>query len=171
MTVEAATVAGWFREQLQGLADGFVWGAMLVPDERRDVVPPAGLGEWTAARHVFHLVHYEQTIALPSMRQWLGEGKPDVSGPAEEVAWRRADRDVGRLIAAFRSVREAEIALLDAFDGDAWVSSRPTLWGPMSLGWVVTKTFQHTAEHISDVMRIALFWDMFAAQQPARGAG
>jgi hypothetical protein len=26
----------------------------------------------------------------------------------------------------------------------------------------VSKTYQHTAEHINDVLRIALFWDFFA---------
>ena len=38
-----------------------------------------------------------------------------------------------------------------------------TNWGPVPLFWVVSKTYQHTAEHISDLLRIALFWDDFAA--------
>jgi hypothetical protein len=33
-------------------------------------------------------------------------------------------------------------------------------WGNVTLLWLVSKTFQHTAEHIHDVMSMALFWDM-----------
>lgn len=42
----------WFHEQLQASANGFVWGTEQVPDARRYVQPPEGLGEWTVARHV-----------------------------------------------------------------------------------------------------------------------
>ena len=33
------------------------------------------------------------------------------------------------------------------------------IWGPVTLSWVVSKTYQHTAEHTGDILRIALFWD------------
>ena len=68
----------WFNEQLQSSANGFVWGTEQVPEARRYAQPPTGLGEWTVARHVFHLYFYEKTIALPSMQQWLGESMPEV---------------------------------------------------------------------------------------------
>ena len=36
----------------------------------------------------------------------------------------------------------------------------------MPLRWVVAKTYQHTAEHTSDILRIVLYWD-FLAKEPA----
>lgn len=36
------------------------------------------------------------------------------------------------------------------------------MWGPVTLRWVVSKTYQHTFEHGSTIMRIALFWEGFA---------
>ena len=76
----------WFDNQLQASADGFAWGTEQVPNSQRYIQPPAGLGEWTVARHVFHLLYYEQTIALPSMRQWLGEACPSTDELDEDVA-------------------------------------------------------------------------------------
>ncbi len=50
------TFSQWFHDQLQASADGFVWGAQQVPNARRNVLPPEALGEWTAARHIFHII-------------------------------------------------------------------------------------------------------------------
>ena len=77
----------WFGDQLQASANGFAWGAEQVPNPRRSIQPPEGLGEWTAARHVFHLLYYEQNIALPSMRQWLGEACPSMDELDEDAPW------------------------------------------------------------------------------------
>jgi hypothetical protein len=35
---------------------------------------------------------------------------------------------------------------------------------------VVSKAYQHTAEHTNDVLRIALFWDIFWARYQAEQA-
>jgi hypothetical protein len=161
--------AAWFKTHLGGSAEAFAWAARDVPEERRLAAPPPGLGEWSAARHVFHLVVYESAIAQPSMRQWLGEPAPDLAGMSEELAWQSVPRDYEAMLDAFRVVRGEQLDLLDAFSPDGWQEIRRTIWGDVSLHWVVSKTYQHTAEHISDVMRIALFWDSFARQQ-ARAA-
>ena len=161
----------WFHDQLQASADGFVWGAQQVPNARRLLQPPEGLGEWTAARHIFHMVFYEQTIALPSMRQWLGELCPSLDGLDEDVAWGEGKDDVESLLAEFKKVRTEQVALLPKFDDLAWNTTCEAVWGPVTLAWVVSKTYQHTAEHTNDVMRIALFWDRFVARQKAKSAG
>jgi hypothetical protein len=83
----------WFYDQLQASADGFVWGAQQVPIARRNVRPPEALGEWTAARHIFHMVYYEQNIALPSMQQWLGKPLP-AEGVEEDIAWGEGSDDL-----------------------------------------------------------------------------
>jgi hypothetical protein len=146
----------WFQFQLQASGEGFVWGVEQVPSERRALLPPARFGEWTAARHVFHMLFYEQTIALPSMQQWLGGPLPvDLD---EDVAWTGENQDTDRLLARFKQVRAEQIALLPRFEAADWQSTREAVWGPRSLLWVVSKTYQHTAEHTHDVMRLALFW-------------
>jgi hypothetical protein len=157
----------WFRQQLQASADGFVWAAEQVPLERRYMQPPTGLGEWAAARHVFHLLYYEQNIALPNMRQWLGEPWILTGGLDEGAAWGQG-QDVENLLTEFRAVRNEQIALLSEFDEGTWHETRTNIWGPATLLWVVSKTYQHTAEHTSNVLQIALFWDFFAANEPAQ---
>jgi hypothetical protein len=155
----------WFRDQLQASADGFVWSVEQVPNSRRYVEPPSGLGEWPAARHVFHMLYYEQTLALPSMRQWLGDARPSTDELNEEAAW-AVEKAIGKdHLSGFIAVRAEQLALLLKLDDLAWHAERETIWGPQTLRWVVSKTYQHTAEHISDVLRIALFWDRFADLQ------
>ena len=155
----------WFHDQLHASADGFEWGAQLVPGARRLLQPPQGLGEWSVSRHGFHMGFYEQTIALPSMRQWLGDHCPSLDGFDEDVAWEECKDVVTGLLAEFKKVRAEQIGLLPIFDDLAWNSTRETVWGPVTLAWVVSKTYQHTAEHTNDVMRIALFWDRYLARQ------
>lgn len=153
----------WFREQLQADADGFVWSAGQVPEDRRYGQPPRGLGEWSVARHVFHMLYYEQTVALPSMRQWLGGSKPLVDDAEEDMAWANNKEDIESLLGGFRRVRAEQIALLSQFEESTWNETRHAVWGPVTLLWVVSKTFQHTAEHTNDVMQMRLWWDEFLA--------
>jgi hypothetical protein len=149
----------WFYDQLQASARGFIWGTQRVPPERRFLQPPEGLGEWSAARHIFHMVFYEQKYALPGMKQWLGEQRPSLEGVSEDVAWAEGKDNVEVLIAEFKQVRNDQVALLPMLDDSAWNMSCETNWGLKTLAWVVSKTYQHTAEHTSDIMQIALFWD------------
>jgi hypothetical protein len=156
----------WFRDHLQASADGFIWGAEQVPNSRRYIPPPKRLGEWTVARHVFHILYYEQTIALPSMRQWISEPCPTTDDLDEDRIWEnRQSENMENVLFEFRKVRAEQIALLEKFDEALWHTVRDAVWGPVTLLWVVSKTYQHTAEHTSDVMRIGLFWDMFAARE------
>ena len=85
----------------------------------------------------------------------------EIGDEDEELAWNKADEKVESLLEKFMSVRTEQIALLQNFDGPAWISTREAVWGSVALLWVVSKTYQHTTEHINDVMRIGLFWDFF----------
>lgn len=148
----------WFASQLREGADAFLWAVEQVPAERRDLDPARGHGEWSVRRHIFHMVYYERHIALPSMRQWLGD--PIVSGEDldEDAAWRTAP-SLEDLLSAFLSVRAEQIALLPQIPLPVWEEPRPALWGTVTPRWIVTKTLQHTAEHTHDVLRMALWWD------------
>ena len=154
----------WFSSQLSSSAEGFAWAAEQIPMERRNRQPPGPLGEWSAARHIFHMYFYERTIALPSMRQWLGDPMPVVNDEDEDTAWKSIERTED-LLRKFQLIRDQQIALLPLLDQADWDRVCETVWGPSTLLWVVTKTYQHTAEHISDVLRIALFWDFAASRE------
>jgi hypothetical protein len=153
----------WFREHLQVGADGFVWSAEQLPEARRYAQPPTGLGEWSVARHIFHMLYYEQTIALPSMQQWLGGIIPRIDDSDEDVAWAENKESIENLLIQFRNVRTEQISLLPKFEDAVWNETREAVWGPVTLLWVVSKTFQHTAEHTNDVMQMRLWWDDFLA--------
>jgi hypothetical protein len=159
MEITTMNLSQWFQDQLLASAEGFIWGTLQVPKARRLLQPPEGLGEWSAVRHIFHMVFYEQKCALPNMQQWLGEPPPSLKGLDEDVAWSEEKDDVESLLAAFRKVRTDQIALLPKYDESTWNMPYKTIWGRVTLSWAVSKTYQHTAEHTSDVMQIGLFWD------------
>ncbi|MGO8947398.1 MAG: DinB family protein [Ktedonobacterales bacterium] len=155
----------WFSNQLQASADGLLWGIEQVPQERRNIVPPIPLGTWTAIRHVFHMAYYEQTIALPSMKQWLGSKCPTTDDLNEDAAWAAQQNSIEILMDQFREIRAQQIQLLRSFSDADWKTPHQTVWGAKDLLWVVSKTYQHTAEHTSDILCMALFWDFAAAAQ------
>ena len=150
----------WFHDQLDKTADFFIWGIEQVPLDRLYLQPePPMLGEWPAVRHAFHLVHYEKVFALPSMRLWLGDPPPDSAGAHnEERVWGQGHELAG-VIQEFRKVRAEQIALLNQFRDEDWDHPLDTYWGRQTLHWILSKTLQHTAEHVHDVLSIALFWD------------
>jgi hypothetical protein len=150
----------WFSEHLKSSAEEFVWAVQQVPALRRTIAPPERLSAWSVARHVFHLLAYEEHIALPSMRIWLGEPFPSIDHLDEDALWNEnAGRDLNEMLEKFREGRAAQIELLSQLSDMAWEETRDALWGQVTLLWVVTKTFQHTAEHIHDILTLALFWD------------
>ena len=155
-----------FRTLLQSSVDGFSWAVEQVPSQRRYLGPPEPLGEWSLARHVFHMLYYEQTIALPSMRQWLGGACPPYDDDAEDAAWGDGG-DLATLLGQFKAVHDEQIALIPHFAPGMWEEIRDAIWGPVTLRWVITKTYQHTCEHTHDVLRLALVWDVYLARQQA----
>lgn len=149
----------WFPEQLRTSGYGFVWAVKQVPIERQNELPPPQLGEWTAARHAFHLLYHEEHIALPRIKQWLGGYSPIVDRNAEERAWSRA-QGIESMLEKFLKLRLEQVKLASQFKDEEWNQTKEIQgWGRMSLHWVFSKNYQHTAEHIHDVLRLALFWD------------
>jgi hypothetical protein len=154
----------WFSSQLTTSAEGFAWAARQVPSGRQNLAPPRPLGEWSAARHVYHLLSYEQAIALPAMRQWLGDPLVEPNDEEEDHAWDPNTR-IEDLLPRFQTIRQEQIALLPRFTELDWERTCETVWDSVPLHWVVSKTYQHTAEHISDVLRIALFWEFAVGRE------
>jgi len=148
----------WFDYQLRSTLDGFTWAVNQLPKERWYTLPPPALGEWSAAQHVFHMLDYEERLALPSMVQWLGV-PPAIPEEAEHET-KKSQLPIEELLSRFEKVRELEIGLLPKFDETAWNSvERTTFWGDVSLYWLVCKTYQHTLEHMHNILSMKLFWN------------
>ena len=153
----------WFDSQLRSTLDGFIWSVQQVSEERWYALPPTQLGEWSMAQHVFHMLHYEEKLALPSMQQWLGAPLA-VREKVDEAIWDHPP-PIQVMLDQFKRVRFAEINLLTNFDDMAWRSvQKTTFWGEVSLYWLVSKTYQHTLDHNQDILRLALFWDRVLAR-------
>jgi hypothetical protein len=153
----------WFRYQLQASADGLVMGFAQIPPALLDQFPvePGYLGTWQPIRHIWHVTEYERGLALPVMKQWLGAPMPTNDDENEDAAWAAlAEKSPAALIAAFKAVRQEQIALLDHLAGTDWETPRQTPWGSRPLNWVVMKTFQHTCEHGDTLLRMSLWWSI-----------
>jgi len=153
----------WFRHQLQASGDAFLWAVRQIPPDYLLALPPDPryLGTWEPARHVWHVAEYDRCIALPSMRQWIGEALPNGSNWQDtDQAWAAVrHQSLEEHCAAFHAVRQAQIVLLDELVAVDWQARRETLWGEKPLAWVVTKTFQHTYEHGNTLMQMGLWWE------------
>ena len=158
-------LSAWFSYQLKAGYEGFIWAIRLVPPERVMQKPPA-FGEWSATRQAFHMVNYERSIALPSTRQWFGDSLPSEDRLAlfdnEDAIWEQ-DFDLETVLAEFEAGRKMQIELVESATASLWKEPRTTIWGEVTLEWVVSKTFQHTNEHTCTVMQMVLFWDMALA--------
>ncbi len=154
----------WFHTQLTSSAEAFRWAVAQVPTERLLLAPPEKLGEWSVARHVFHMLSNEHRLALPNMRCWLGELFERDETYQEEVEWAKG-HDPAMLLAEFQRLRAEEISLLLLYKEEDWERvGASSVWPDVSLRWVVTKTLQHTFAHTNDVLAMALFWDFFAEE-------
>ena len=151
--------AQWFHNQLQSSADAFTWAVEQVPIERRTITPLPRFGEWSVARHVFHMVYYEQHVALALMRQWFDPSPLTIAPNDEDADWTTAP-SLDDLLVQFQRGRAAQIEMVDCCELEQWNIVRDTEnWGPVSFQWFMGKTFQHTLDHTNAVLNIALFWD------------
>ena len=158
-------LSAWFHVQLTSSAEAFFWAIGQVPAERRLLAPPDALGEWSVARHVFHLFAYERRLALPNMRLALGQTYIKDATYQEEVEWAKG-HDLDTLLIDFRRIRDKEIALLGNYTAEDWERTiiSPN-WEEVALRWTVTKTLQHTFDHTNSILAMSLFWDAFAEQE------
>ncbi len=149
--------------------DQLEWALSRLPETMLTIAPRPG--RWSAARIVFHLLCYEQRIALPTMRQWLGDPAPpahlqEEDAAVEERDWADgADHPLTTMLADLRVVRADQIGVIAQVEGTAWQEERAALWGAVTLEWVVTKTFQHTLEHTDEILRNVL-WGRPPAPNP-----
>lgn len=165
----------WFSYQLEASADGFVWAFSQIPSSLSESLPPEPgyLGTWPPARHVWHVSEYERCLVIPSMKQWLGGSIPlGDSWLDDDNTWAKVqNRGLEALTAAFRDVREQQIALMGQLINAEWNTPRETLWGHKPLSMIVTKTFQHTYEHGDTLLRMGLWWEEILEEEARKLAG
>ena len=157
-------VREWFSQLLSGSTDSLLWAVELIPHEQCYTAPRPG--RWSTARIVFHLICYEQRIALPTMRQWRDAPRPVVGTSEEDAAREEAEWDDGKghimkdMMKEFRQGRAEQLALLMQLPSSSWQETREAIWKPVSLQWVLTKTYQHTLEHTDEILRAYLWGKM-----------
>ena len=156
----------WLQEQLAHtltLLEG-AWASL--PEERWAVLPPERIrrmSSWPAQLHLYHLYQYER-ITVGIAATWLEGGVP--LSEAEEAAlvapYRAQEEGWQQLsgaatMAGMREERQKLRAqLARATD---WDTVRDVLFGTHNLRWVVAKSVQHTIEHTTTLMQLALFWE------------
>ncbi len=152
----------WSQQQLQTSAENFLWAVEQILQERLYLAPRPN--RWPVARIVYHMIRYEQRLALPSMQQWVGGLTPRVGSQEEDNAQNEQDWDDGKghdiqtLLTDFKDIRSQQLALIPQFTEQSWDEEREAIWGNVSLKWVVIKTYQHTLEHTDEVLRAYLWW-------------
>lgn len=108
---------------------------------------------------------YEDTEVIPTLREWLG-GPPAVGVTDDEEDAAFAERPpLDDIRARFRALRELQVRLVRECATLAWDEPRETLWTPametpVAARWLRSKSLQHTAEHIHNVLCMALCWDV-----------
>jgi hypothetical protein len=166
-------------EQLEATANTLHWAISCVPVDRLLKEPPHGehprsdqgfrtyFGKWSAYRHLFHLVHYEESYALPTMRHWLGGPLPEVDLmfpdlDQEESLWKREKKkapNLAALLQRFYSIRKEQIEVTRSIPLEDWTEeSVSTALGKVSAEVVVMKTIEHTLVHGKTILRNALYW-------------
>ncbi len=157
------THAHWFCEQLSNSAASFAWAVEHTPQEHWHALPPKSyaLGEWSLARHVFHLQYQERYVVHANLQSILSLSLDIGEHPEEQSAWQQEQRSVERLLQQFHTYRQSTIGLIEHISEDEWEKPREMTWWnkPLTLQWVVTKAWQHTLEHTHTLLRLQLFWD------------
>lgn len=159
------SLSAWFYQQIQTSTEGFLWAVELIPQERHYLPPRPD--RWPVARIVYHMLCYDRYIGLPALRQWAGgelstaglTGSIEGDAALEEANWQQGEgHEVQAMLADFRELRAEQLSLLQQFPESVWSEERDALWGPVTLKWVATKTYQHTLEHTDEILRSYLWW-------------
>lgn len=159
----------FLAKQLIETAQVIEWALTLFPKERLTEKPPHGIhsndpewfGQWSALRLLFHLVYYEETIALPSLRHWLGDPKPSYpDNSVEDDEWEKGN-DLTNLLLRFQDVRREQVGVINKIDDKHWNEEKIRFYshGMVSAAWFVAKTIQHSFSHGDKLLRKALYWD------------
>ena len=157
----------FFTRQIAANTETIAWAVGQVGAERFNRPPPELLGEWPAARHLFHLLYYEREVALPSLRLWFDAPYPDFTSYDENAAY--ATTPGGQVVLRERAgLRAKQLDLIGEAHGGLWGEERQTPWGRRTFYWVASKTLQHALEHTNNILEITLLWEHYESRSRMR---
>lgn len=155
--------------QLRASLETIEWASSLVPAKWTHRMPDwAPPGAWPVAMNLAHLVTYEESIGLPVLAD-LAHGGEAVGVVTLEQSFLEdarviADDSVASLLHRFRSLRQDEIAIVEAYEESELNSPVTDAFNEGTHGarrhsaaFVATKSFQHTWEHGNSILRVLLF--------------
>jgi hypothetical protein len=149
------------------------WALCSVPRERWTAQPPGDPNGWPALRHVWHLALRERHLTLPSVKLAIN---PCSSTPAHigdlerlDATWaddaERLVREADVLLHGLSETRFELLQLLEAAPDAAWQAPphryppSESSAAPLGLATLLLRARQHELEHLSEIWRVALYWD------------
>jgi len=156
----------WLQEQLAASLTMLAGAWAAIPQERWAALPPERIrrmSSWPAQLHLYHLYQYERiTVAFAAIwqeggRELTREEEAELVRPyrEQETGWQQLSG--AETMAGMREQRRILLAQL-AQTSD-WDAVHDILVGTHNLRWVIAKCFQHTLEHTTTLLQLALFWD------------
>ena len=162
---DQSAVAARLRDALETM----VWASTLVPARWTHQMPESAPGDsWTVAMNLAHIVTYEKCIGLPLLESLAagGDGTGVVTFEQSffDDAQAIATEPIAALLEQFRTLREREIAIVQAYDAARFNSAATDAFNTPMHGnrrhtpaFIATKSFQHTWEHGNAILRALLF--------------
>ena len=157
--------SAWIQEQVARSVPMLEVAWAAIPAERRLVVPPERLSwvsDWPAQRHLYHLYIYER-ITVDYVAFWLPDGAPLTAAQDaehERLLKRQAEDwpqlSAAELLAGWRETRQELLTRLARAPN--WEARQP-YWENQDLHTIAMECWQHTLEHTSTLLQLALFWD------------
>jgi len=153
--------------QINNAVDGFVWAAQQIPTGRYNVIPLPVFGELSAARRVFHVDWYTANVVKTSLDLWLVPGAQVVhfEPEQEEIDWRQNDQSLSGILEGFQAATNTLMVQIASLDETQLAEIRGTLWGNVSLEWMLTHFYQILIENTNTLVRMSLYWDMYLEAQ------
>lgn len=130
---------------------------------------PPSEGAWSVAMNLAHMIAYEEQLATPVLASMAGGGSAHDVVPSGGERWllesatAMAGKPIDALAARLRAIRGCQIAIVESAPSDLFNAPMTLLFSgrnagkPHAIGWVATKTFQHTWEHGNAILRVAMF--------------
>jgi len=156
------TINSW-QVRSKNAVDGFIWAAQRIPTGRHHVIPLPVFGELSAARRVFHVDWYTANVVKTSLDLWL---VPDAQvvhfeSKQEELDWRQSDQTLHVILEGFQTATNTLMAQIASLNENQLSEVRETLWGNISLEWMLTHFYQILLENTNILVRMSLYWDMY----------
>ena len=162
-----ARILAWLAEGAREVT----WALCWLPRERWAQVPPVGLGDWSALRHVRHVAIPEAHHILPAGRQARGETAVEPSRLSTlEIEQADAVSDSETAEGLVRGLGETRFELfqrLESAPDGVWQRPLPGAaakacgaTSPVELDWLLLSARLHEQQHLAALWKIALNWSL-----------